>query len=368
MKPRVIKSIFLSLLVTSYYLLVASSASAATLYFYPQNIALVPGQDALIDIRIDTAGEVINAVELEGAISGVAATLRSIDSSGSAIDIFVERPNVEGRSMFRLVGGIPAGLSGEHILARLVVRGELAGAGTLSFKPTTKILLADGTGASAKTSFIDANIAVAPKSKDYVEITSLTHPDQNQWYAATTASIRFEFDSSATYSYLVTLDPLAEPDTTPDRPEGDLAWAGETKLEGLPDGITYFAVRKVGSQLVSRYRLMNDNVAPIWLEVGKSEGTIETEGRPFLNFLAEDATSGISHYEMRIDGGQPYVVSSPAPLPDEYHILSIRAYDQAGNYIEEFIPGPQKDFTLWVWAAILFVLIVWMSGIISVRK
>lgn len=368
MNSRILKStLFFFLLVTGYFLLI-TSAEAATLYFYPQNVSLVPGEEVLIDVRINTE-ETINAVELEGALSGVAATLRSIDNAGSDLSIFVEKPSVKGRSGFRLVGGAPVGLAGERILARLAVRGELPGKSVLSFIPDkTRALLADGTGNSAAIEVMGATINVAARSKDYLIISSESHPDQNQWYALSTANLRFSFDPQAAYSYVVTRDPLESPDDVADRPEGTATWDGGVKLQDMPEGVTYFAVRKKGSESVSRYRLMNDVTEPEWIEVRRNEGSVETEGRPFLSFLAKDAYSGVEYYEMRINGGEPVTVNSPQPLPDEYTILSIRAYDRAGNYIEEFIPGPQKDFSLWVWAAILFVLLVWVSGIIDTDK
>lgn len=362
---RVFKYVGIISLGLAGFIFSASAASAASLYFYPQHLSLVPGQEALVDIRLETDGQVVNAVELEGALSGVAATLRAIDSSGSAIEVFVERPSVKGKGVFRLVGGVPGGLSGEHVLARLVVRAEMPGVATLSFaQAKTKVLLADGTGDSVPLQLLSTTIAVRQKTKDDISVSSLTHPDQNQWYKNNKAQIHFDFDPKASYSYVVTRNPLEDPDDIADRPEGSAVWQGDIKLEKLPEGVTYFAVKKVGSAAVSRYRLMIDSLEPIWSEVSRSAGTVETEQRPFLNFLAQDVGSGIDYYEMRIDGQEPFTVVSPQPLPDEYKILSIRAYDRAGNYIEKFIPGPKKDYALWVWVAILFVLLVWVSGVV----
>jgi len=356
-------------LAAAFFFASAAAAQAASLYFYPQNISLSPGEEALVDIRIDTGGEAINAVELEGGLAGVAVTLRAIENSGSHLSIFVENPSVKGKADFRLVGGAPAGLTGEHLLARLALRAELPGNATLSFASAkTRVLLADGTGNAAELKFVSASIQVTAKSKDYLVVSSESHPDQNQWYATTKANMRFNFDPKASYSYLVTRDPLAEPDNVADKPEGTALWQGETKLEKLPEGISYFVIKKIGTTSVSRYRLMNDITAPTWGEVNKNEGMSETEGRPFLTFLAQDAASGVEYYEMRVDDAEPVTVASPQPLPDLYTILSLRAYDRAGNYIEEFIPGPKKDYSLWIWLAVLFVLLVWVSGIIDTDK
>lgn len=364
-REKTVGIFFVFLLFTIFYPL---STSAATLYFYPQNISLVPGEEVLVDLRMDTEGEAVNAIELEGALSGVVATLRGIDNSGSAIDVFVERPSITGKSDFRLVGGIPAGLTGEHLLARIALRAELPGQAKLALTPAaTRILLADGSGKEVQIKLIDTLIQVSPKSRDYLAISSESHPDQNQWYAADSAQMRFDFDPKASYSYVVTHDPTENPDEVADQPEGAARFEGVVKLKGLPEGALYFAVKKVGSSAVSRYRLMNDMTSPEWVEVNKNEGVVETEGKPFLTFLAGDAVSGVEYYEMRVDSDDAFTVVSPQTFPDEYRVLSIRAYDRAGNFIEKFIPGPKKDYSLWVWVVVLFVLVVWMSGIIKKR-
>ncbi|MDO8601742.1 MAG: hypothetical protein Q7R62_01240 [bacterium] len=351
------------------YFFVFSYGNAATLFFYPQNIDLATGEEALVDLRMDTGTDLINAVELEGSLSGVAATIRSMDNSGSALSIFVEQPELRGKSAFRLVGGSPAGLRGEFVLARLVVRGEISGLSALSFNPeSSRVLLADGIASVAPLNVMNAQIQVIQKSADYVPITSRSHPDQNQWYATDVASFHIDLVPGTSYSYLISQDPLAFPDDVADQPSGNLEWQGDTRLDGLTNGVYYVTVKKIGSSVVSRYRLMNDLTEPKWVEVQKNEGIGETEGRPFLTFLAQDQPSGVEYYEMRIDGQEATTVASPQPLPDEYRALRLRAYDRAGNYIEKFIPGPTSDYWPWIWGAILLILIIKASGILKKKK
>lgn len=216
--------------------------------------------------------------------------------------------------------------------------------------------------------FMTANIAVEKASPDKLTLMSDSHPDQNQWYSSNVAHLRFPWDESAQYSYITTRDVAGVPDEEVDTPDGNATWDGGVKVSDLPEGVSYFAIKKIGSPIVSRYRIMIDYSKPRWLEIRKSAGTEETEGRPFLSFLAHDDVSGVEYYEVRVNNGDPFTVSSPYPFPDSYSIISLRAYDRAGNYIEEYIPGPRKDYTLWVWALILFVLLVWVSGIIDTGK
>lgn len=56
-----------------------------------------------------------------------------------------------------------------------------------------------------------------------------------------------------------------------------------------------------------------------------------------ISFTADDATSGISRYEVKIDNNPSAAQSSPYGLPDltdGNHTATVRAFDKAGNYLE----------------------------------
>ncbi|MEW5759570.1 MAG: Ig-like domain-containing protein [Candidatus Thermoplasmatota archaeon] len=62
-----------------------------------------------------------------------------------------------------------------------------------------------------------------------------------------------------------------------------------------------------------------------------------TNKNPTISFSTNDATSGIDHYEVRIDNGAFSTQTSPYTLPniaDGKHTITVRAYDKAGNYID----------------------------------
>jgi hypothetical protein len=62
-----------------------------------------------------------------------------------------------------------------------------------------------------------------------------------------------------------------------------------------------------------------------------------TNTQPEITFSTTDATSGVDHYEVKVDSGTFSTQTSPYTLPsqmDGTHIVTVRAYDQAGNYQE----------------------------------
>jgi hypothetical protein len=62
--------------------------------------------------------------------------------------------------------------------------------------------------------------------------------------------------------------------------------------------------------------------------------------QPEISFSANDGISDIDHYEVSVDGSGFSVQASPYTLPDQIdglHNVTVRAFDLAGNYIEEEI-------------------------------
>jgi ABC-type multidrug transport system fused ATPase/permease subunit len=70
---------------------------------------------------------------------------------------------------------------------------------------------------------------------------------------------------------------------------------------------------------------------------------IQGEGktRPLISYAATDATSGVDHYELSMDGGAYKRVDFPSFRPDSIttgtHTFSVKAFDKAGNVKEKSI-------------------------------
>ena len=81
-----------------------------------------------------------------------------------------------------------------------------------------------------------------------------------------------------------------------------------------------------------------DESGPEGFEIKLNVSGWTNNTQPEAVFRASDAVSGTDHYEYRIDEGEWKVCESPLRLErleDGRRILSIRAYDRAGNFCEE---------------------------------
>lgn len=341
------------------------AASAASLYFYPQTIDTFQGESTVVEVRLNTEGETVNALELNGEASeGI--SINSIDTSNSLVQIFVEAPKIENKT-FRFVGGIPKGFNGSGVVGRLTITPTRVGSGEINFKQV-KVLANDESATEIPTKTLSSTINTAVKPQDYIKISSITNPTQNNWYNSKDVNIHWDLQPGAQYSYLVSQDQNAVPDNVADKPAGTMLWQGDISLGGLSDGIYYISVKKLGSETVSRYSILKDSTLPEWVNVKLNKGIAETNGQAYLSFLAKDATSGIDRYEIKVDDGEfkqvpppNYVIENP-----DYKRIVIRAYDKAGNVVEESIETKAGDYSSLIVA--VFVILVMSTMLLISRK
>jgi len=358
----------LCILIFAFCIFAAKTASAATLYFYPQNLEIFEGENAIVEVRLNTEGGTINALELNGKLSNNNLSITSVDTSNSLIQIFIEAPQTDGTN-FHFIGGTPGGFSGEGIVGRLNLKAVKTGNGILSFTGPVKLLANAEEVKELTTKSLQSNLSVNLKPKEYIELSSRTHPEPLTWYNAKEVNIHWDLEPGAEYSYLVSQDQTAVPDDTPDTPEGEKLWLGDIALQGLSDGIYYFSVKKVGSQTVSRYSIFQDSTPPEWVSVVLNSGTPETDGKQYISFLAKDVTSGIDHYEVKVNDENFERVSPPNYIiakPD-YKRIVLKVYDRAGNGMEESIETKGKDYSLWI-GAIFVVFVAILMFVISQRR
>ncbi|MEM2870769.1 MAG: hypothetical protein QW379_10220 [Thermoplasmata archaeon] len=110
-------------------------------------------------------------------------------------------------------------------------------------------------------------------------------------------------------------------------------------LPELVDGVHSVVIRacdRAGNYAEGKARALIDREPPepFMIEVVPPSWT---NGDPQLIFSTVDRTSGVDHYEMSVDGRQFIWHSSPctlAGLSDGEHNVTVRAFDQAGNWRE----------------------------------
>jgi hypothetical protein len=355
------RKIIINLALFSFFCFLISSASAATIYFFPQNIELIQGETALVEVRINTEGEILSAVDASGKINSDIAKIDSVDTSNALIKVFIAALKT-GEQSFRFVGGTPNGFNGDNIIGRLNISGDMVGQTEIVFDDTSKAILNTEEQKESSIKFINALININERGSNQIQLTSRTHQNQENWAKDNTLNLHWDLEEGVEYSYLISLDPLAVPDDIPDKPEGNLMWMGDISISGLKDGIYYFTVKKVGDNPVSRYRAMVDTTAPSWIDVKLSSGVETTDNKKFVSFLAEDVLSGIDYYEIQIDGKQPERITSPYILPAKYKEITLKAFDRAGNSVEKNITYEYPSRAL---VTILISLIA-LSGIIFI--
>ncbi len=355
------------LFVTSYGQ--AAALTPTTIYVYPTQLDLAVGEEGYFEIHI-AGDQAVNVVSLYGRIVGTALELSSFDATGGVIGVFAEKPSVTDNT-FRLVGGMPQGFSGDGIIGRLYVKAKKSGSAQVEILPSTSIFLNVPDPEPLTPTLVNAAADVVPVSGDYVRVTSRSHPDQSVWYPTHEASMHWDLVSGASYSYLVSRDPLAGPDAVADRPAGEKLWLGDIALRGLEDGVFYFSVKKLPNGPVSRYRLMSDITPPKITSSVISPGVPETQGKNFLSFSATDVSAGIDRAEVVVDNQAPVIVAPPTfVLPDGYQQLTLTVYDRAGNKTERvFLAGSAKASPVSILITVgVFVLLLIIFVILKRRR
>jgi len=350
------------LLIACCLLLFPFSAKAAILYFLPQSQSIYEGESFIVNVRLDTEGKNINAIEGHLNFSPQNLEILEITKGGSVLTLWPEEPSFANESgKINFVGGVPLGFEGQGELFSIVflTKTGLALPQTTSivFEERSRVLLSDGKGTSSELSFSGGNYEIVEKPKDLPQISSKSHPDQNKWNSSKTLQLHWELKNETEYSYLLTHDPLEQVDEISDRPEGKLTWLGDMEYKNLDDGIYYFLLRQKlpGEDWSGKisFRAMIDSVPPepFELKIGKDPSMFE--GRNFLSFAAADKTSGIDYYEISETKGKDQEIlkkaKSPYALEDQslQSVIKVKAVDKAGNeQMAEIIPL-EKPIALW---------------------
>ncbi len=358
-------------------------SSAASLYISPSTGKISPNGNITVGVYVNSEGRSIN--NAEGTISFPADTVEviSLNRAGSILSIWVEEPNFSndsGRISFN--GGLPTpgytGTSGKifsvtfhakksgsallSFLAASVLANDGLGTNVLSGTGTGNYTI-DGTKAPEPTPVPTPSPSPTPKPEPTPtptpsptngtpkapQVTSASHPDQNVWYAKSTADFRWTLPAGITAARTKInqqADFIPNVLYTP---------AISSKTVGdISDGIWYFHVQlknAAGWGGVSHYRLQVDTAPPAAFQISLKDGISSANNQPELSYLAQDDISGIDHYTVAVDQGQPVTTTEGSytlePLASGKHTVNVTAYDRAGNAtaaVQEvtilFVPSP----------------------------
>jgi hypothetical protein len=354
-------------------------ARAVTLYLLPQSQTVYQGDSFLVELRLDTEGEEINAIEANLKFPSDLLEIADFSKGGTIFNFWAQEPAQKDNTI-SFVGGRPAGFKGEGLILKINFLAKKLGKVTINFEDESKVLLNDGKGTQAKLNFLEGNYEILEKPENLPKISSRTHPDQNKWFKGTTLHLHWDLIEGAEYSFILSRDPLAEPDEMPDRPapkEG-LIWMGDMEYPNLEDGIYYFHLRerretdaelnaeptrKWGPKIT--FRAMIDSTPPedFKPEIGKDPAIFE--GKYFLSFTTADKTSGIDFFEVKEGKRNFKRAESPYLLENQElkSIIKVKAVDKAGNErIAEIIP-PATPFPYGLIILILIIAVIILAAI-----
>lgn len=179
---------------------------------------------------------------------------------------------------------------------------------------------------------------------DSPQVTSLTHPDQTQWYNNNSPVFQWLLDSSVTQVRLgLSQDPGSKPKVSYQPP------IIEKKIEAVDDGVWYLHsqfVRGKTSSEINTFQFNIDTKSPTGLVVERQNQDDLTNPQPSFLISAKDNISGIDHYEIQIsdqsigsdtkghfsltekDVAVPFVL--PRQKPGLYN-MQVSVFDKAGN-------------------------------------
>lgn len=304
------------------------TADGASLFLSPASGTYSVGQSFVVRVFVSSS-QAVNTFDVY--ISTNDLTVIGIDSGGSICSLYPSPPSKTATTAHFQCGLPTPGYTGSNgYIGAVTVKGNFQGVATMSIDANSSVLANNGLGTNILVNRGGASFTIQPPPTSAPSVSSPTHPNQDTWYRATTATINWSSNQGNSFSYL--LDQSAG--TAPDQ----VAEGSETTktYDSLADGIWYFHVRVHGQNgwsATATYRLQIDSTPPEPF-TPQADPKKDAEKRPIIAFTTTDATSGVDHYEIRLDEGPWSKVDNPYKVPaitSGNHVISVKAVDKAGN-------------------------------------
>jgi hypothetical protein len=307
-----------------------AQAAGATYYFSPSSVKLNVGQTATVSLFISSTTEAINAGDGTIVLPAAYTSGTSISKSGSIFTLWPEDPVISG-STIRFAGGKAApgyqGAGGKVL--SFTIRGTTEGTGIITLTGG-RILANNANSTNIFGGAGNATVTVT-KTVSGATISSTTHPEQTTWYKNKDATLKWTKPSGvSSYSYTLSHSG-AEASKTGSGTDTTAIFTG------LADGIWTLALTTIysdGKTASSSYTIRVDATAPdAFTATVEQQG--ESDPRPVLRYTANDAASGIDHYEIINDNKSIGTTTDgqyqlPVQTPGQHNFI-VRAFDKASN-------------------------------------
>ncbi|TLZ94836.1 MAG: hypothetical protein E6K04_01060, partial [Methanobacteriota archaeon] len=164
------------------------------------------------------------------------------------------------------------------------------------------------------------------------------------------------------------------------------ATATSYTFSGVADGphtIRLTAVDRAGNTVLASVSVTVDTVDPTISIVGPASGAVLSSSAPTVTWRADDATSGIDHIEVRVDGGSAQTLSSGATsdalsgLSDGTHTVNVTVLDKAGHSssksvsfrVDTSFVSPSGPYGIaGLTSIILLIVVVLVAALLIVRR
>ncbi|QQR50399.1 hypothetical protein IPF86_00555 [Candidatus Nomurabacteria bacterium] len=331
------------------FFLLPTIVFSATLSLLPSTITTSVGNTFSISVIANTSGKYINNSDGEILFPVDLLQVVSISKSNSIFTLWVEEPTFSNTTgVISYNGGIvnPGYKGGSGTIATITFKAKKVGTASIVYSDAavrendglgTNILISKSGSVVAIGILEDATTTEDTSSSSLVkpQIYSSTHPNQEIWYANNTASFNWKVpDGVSSLKTLLNKISNATPTLVYD------SSVSEKTLTNIVDGIHYFHLSYSsagGSSPTAHYKIKIDATPP--KEFVPVVHTVDYKNLLTLN--AEDVTSGIDYYTIKIDSAEPLLVKSDTLIDEQYslpvlnqgnHSLVVTAYDRAGNY------------------------------------
>jgi len=334
-----------SILLIALFFPLLIKAADASLFLSPSTGTYKVGSTFTVQVKVNSGGQEINAVDGILNFDPHKLQVSSISKSGSILSLWTTNPNFSNSTgIITFGGGIPQKFNGNSgILITVNFEAKTVGVSRVDFS-SGSVLAADYEGTNILTIMesgsygIQAEIVnpiyIPPKNTPEAPIiASTTHSDPEKWYSSNDPELSWELPSDVTGVSLL----LNKKVTTDPGPISD-GLMGLKSFEDIEDGIWYFHIKfknQDGWGWINHYKIQVDATPPELFEIQAKEGEETTNTQPTLIFEVIDETSGIDHYEVKIDQEASVVTEEKEyKIPPQSlgrHTVIVRALDKAGN-------------------------------------
>jgi hypothetical protein len=355
-------SLFLISIFSFWFL--ASGVLAAEVYFISDLDEVYVGDDFLVEVRLDTEGEVINAGEV-GIIFDKKVTALDVSDGSSAFNIFVTRPIIlKEESKVFFAGGASVPFSGDVLLARVIFRAKAPGDISVVLSDDSRFVLGDGKGTVANLVSRELDLKVlTDRPVGLPVVFSSTHSDQSRFYNNSQAVIQWDREIGYRYSFILAKGEKEEPDDTPEEE------INSTLFTDLEDGIYWFGIKTIDRHNsmgpVTFFRFMIDTTPPENLKASFNQDNL---GRVLVALASTDKTSGIDYYEIETPEGIFEQADSNLLTIDKFVAITVKVFDKAGNILEkEIVLGVEDRIGAW-FKVLAGVFILFLITFLLARK